>query len=351
MTLFERVVDFENLRQSAWEVFRGKRSRGATSALFVRLEDEMLRLQRELIDGTYRPGAYRTFWIREPKPRLISAAPLRDRIVHHAIVRVIEPLFERRFIHHSYACRKGKGTHRCLKQFVSWARSRRFVLKLDLRKFFPSIDHGLLKATYRSVLRESELLGLLDAIVDGSNVQEPTDFYFPGDELWTPATRRRGLPIGNLTSQFLANVFLDPIDHLIKDRWRVRSYLRYVDDLALFHDDRETLRELRTRIREALLQRRLRLNERKSRLRQVHEGVEFLGFVVRPDSLRLGQTAVRRQRRRIRQLREAYAGWEVDWSGVEASLRSWSAHAEHGSTRRLRARVFAAHPFVRHWPC
>lgn len=341
------VASFENLRQSAWEVFRGKRNRLGTAALFRDLEGELLRLRSELIQGAYRPGPYRTFWIHEPKPRLISAAPLRDRIVHHALVCVIQGSFERRFIHHSYACRPGKGNLRCLDMFVRWARSRRYVLKLDVRKFFPSIDHAILKECYRRVIRDPKLLTLMDRMVDGSNAQESAHFYFPGDELWTPSNRRRGLPIGNLTSQFFANVFLDPIDHLVKDRWRVRAYLRYVDDLALFHDDQERLRDLHQALREAMHRRRLRLNEKKSRLRQAKEGIEFLGFVVRPDSLRLSQTAVRRQRRRLANLRQAYANGHLEWSAAKASMQSWNVHASHGSTWRLREQVFARNPFVR----
>ena len=153
---FDRITDFENLRQAAWAVFKGKRDRAAANALFYDLEGRLLALQRDLRGGTYRHGPYRTFTIADPKPRLISAAGLIDRVVHHAIVGVIEPRFERRFIHHSYACRVGKGQHRALDQFVCWARGHRFTMVLDVQKFFPSIDHEVLKQVVFRHVRYAE---------------------------------------------------------------------------------------------------------------------------------------------------------------------------------------------------
>jgi len=130
--LWNRLVSFENLHQAAYQVLRGKRGQVRAGLFFFNLEGELLRLRRELSSNAYRPGGYRTFWITDPKPRLISAASFRDRVVHHALVNVIEPVFERRFIHHSYACRRGKGNHRALGRFVRWARSSGCVLKLDI---------------------------------------------------------------------------------------------------------------------------------------------------------------------------------------------------------------------------
>jgi retron-type reverse transcriptase len=157
--LWPELGSFANLHAAAVEALRGKRGRVYAGRFFRDLEANLLGLQQELLAGRYTPGAYRTFWIQDPKPRLISAAPFRDRVVHHALVRVIEPFFERRFVHHSYACRRGKGTHAALAQFVEWARGSRFVLKLDVRKFFPSIDHDLLKARLRRTLKDPTCSG------------------------------------------------------------------------------------------------------------------------------------------------------------------------------------------------
>ncbi len=222
---------------------------------------------------------------------------------------MIEPHFERRIIDHSYACRTGKGTHRALQQFVTWARTTRYVLKMDVHRYFSTIDYSLFKDRLRHVLKDSSVLALCDAIIDGSNEQEPVIHYFLGGDLLTPVERRRGIPIGNLTSQFFGNVYLDALDHFVKERLRVRKHLRYVDDFCCGGDNKEALRETRAEIVDFLAgSLRLRPNERKSRLRQVREGIEFLGFVVFPEQIRLNQTAIRRHRRRVRELRRGYAG-------------------------------------------
>jgi RNA-directed DNA polymerase len=345
--LWNEVTSFHNLYQAAYRVLCGKRGKVHAGDFFLDLETNLFRLQRELRTHTYRPGVYHTFWITEPKSRMISAAPFRDRVVHHALVNVIEPLFERRFIHHSYACRTGKGTHRALQQFVVWARSSRYVLKMDIRKFFPTLDHAILKRQLRQTIKDPNVLGLCDLIIDCSNEQELVVQHFPGDDLFTPLVRRRGLPIGNLTSQFFANVYLDALDHFVKERLRVKRYLRYVDDFCCFDDDKAALSELRAAIVEMLLGLRLRLNEGKSRIRQVKEGIEFLGFVVSSEQLRLNQTAVRRQRRRLKRLQRDYAAGLLSWREVALSLQAWNAHAEYGTTWKLRTDVFEQAPFTR----
>ena len=164
--------------------------------------------------------------------------------------------------------------------------------------------------------------------------------YFPGDDLLTPLQRRRGLPIGNLTSQFFANIYLNSLDHFVKDTLRVKRYLRYVDDFCCFEDDKTKLRDIREAIVEHLLTLRLRLNERKSRIRQLKEGVEFLGFVHFPLHTRINQRAIRRQRKRIRLLQQDYRDHNKTWEEVVSSLRAWGAHASHGTTRKLQNQVF-----------
>lgn len=345
--LWEEVTSFDNLHRAAYRVLRGKRDQVRAREFFFDLERNLFHLQHELCSQAYRPGAYRTFWITTPKRRMISAAPFRDRVVHHALINLIEPIFERRFIHHSYACRKGKGTHRALQQFVAWARSSRYVLKMDIHKFFPTLDHTVLKQRLRRTIKDPHVLWLCDLLVNNSNEQERVVQHFPDDDLFTPLFRRHGIPIGNLTSQFFANVYLDALDHFVKERLQVNRYLRYVDDFCCFHDDKRVLSDLRATIADFLLGLRLRLNEGKSRVRQVKEGIEFLGFVVLLEQLRLNQSAVRRHRRRIRWLQDAYASGVLTWHDVVSSLQAWNAHGAHGTTWRLRTDVFRRAVFVR----
>ena len=163
--------------------------------------------------------------------------------------------------------------------------------------------------------------------------------------------RRPGIPIGNLTSQFFANIYLDALDHFVKERLRVGRYLRYVDDFCCFDDDKGFLREVRAEVAGFLAGLRQTLNQGKSRIRQVQEGIELLGFVAFPEEMRLNQTAVRRQRRRIRRLRQEYAEGVIDWPRVAASLQAWNAHAAHGTTWRLRREVFRRAAFSRPAPC
>ena len=173
---------------------RGRAAARWCGGLSSAREWQLLRLQRELREGGYRPGPFTTHWIDRPKPRLISAAPYRDRVVHHALMNVLEPILDRHFHPDSYACRKGKGTHAAADRLQQLMRRYRYTLQCDIRKFFPSIDHELLKASSAGLVKDRRVLALMDLIVDHSNEQEPVEDWFPGDDLFTPAGRRRGCP-------------------------------------------------------------------------------------------------------------------------------------------------------------
>ena len=158
---------------------------------------------------------------------MISAAPYRDRVVHHALCAVIMPIFEKTLIHDTYANRVGYGTHRALERFTSFARSHRYVLQCDIRKYFPSIDREILKTLIRRKIQCPDTLWLIDAIIDNGNDQESSPDFFPNDSLLDPVERKRGLPIGNLTSQWFANIYLSGFDHFVKEQLKVKKYLRY----------------------------------------------------------------------------------------------------------------------------
>jgi RNA-directed DNA polymerase len=215
--MYTQLCSWDNLLLSYRHASRGKRGQPAVASFEHRLEDHLLALQDDLRQRTYCPGAYTSFYIHEPKHRLISAAPFRDRVVHHALYNLIEPIFERTFIAHSYANRLGKGTHRALQRAQTLARRYPYVLQCDLRQFFPSVDHALLRHLLALKISDSDILWLIDRILaSGQGVlSEVYDMvYFPGDDLFA-ALRPRGLPIGNLTSQFWANIYLNPFDHFV----------------------------------------------------------------------------------------------------------------------------------------
>jgi retron-type reverse transcriptase len=334
--LFARICSFDNLLRAARLARRNKRFKPEPMRFQMQLEPNLFELQAELVAGTYCPGAYRAFRIRDPKPRLISAAPFRDRVVHHALCQVIEPIFDRRFIFDSYANRLGKGTHAALDRCTRYCRSARYVLKCDVQKYFPSIDHQMLLGLLSRKIKCQPTVGLLATIIAASNPLEPVLRYYPGDELFTPVTRRHGIPIGNLTSQFFGNVMLDPLDHWLKEELRCKRYLRYMDDFLVFGDDKAELHGLRERIRVYLQDFRLSLHPRKCVVVRTADGVPFLGWQVFPDHRRLRRPTGVRFQRRLRQLQQQYQNGEIEFEKVRQSLASWVGHLKHGDTHGLR---------------
>jgi retron-type reverse transcriptase len=344
--LWEGMIAFEHLLKAAEKARRGKRFRPAATRFFFHLERELTRLHEELASKTYCPGPYRTFTIYEGKKRQISAAPFRDRVVHHALTGALEPIFERSFIADSYACRKGKGTHAAVDRCQAFAHRHRYVLKADVRKFFPSIDHAILKGLVARKIKDPHVLWLVDRIVDHSNPQDPVLMWFPGDDLFTPTERRRGLPLGNQTSQFFANVYLDPLDHFVTDRLGL-SYVRYVDDFLVFADDKTHLHAVKQQVEPFLAGLRLQIHGDKSVVFPCTQGIRFLGYRVFPTHRRLVPENVRRFRRRMRRMQREFAAGRIGFDAIRPRIMSWIGHARHADTYRLRADLFARMPFQR----
>lgn len=338
--LWPDVTSWENLVESARLAARAKRQRADVARFLHELEPNLCQLQADLLDGSYRPAGYRTFWIHDPKPRQISAAPFRDRIVHHALTRVLEPVFEPRFTDFSFASRTGYGQHPALELARKACGEYRFVMKGDVRKYFPSIDHEILKGLLRRAVKCPDTLCLADRIIDGSNEQEEVLSWFPGDDLFSPLDRRRGLPIGNQTSQFFANVYLNPLDHFVLRQIKPALYLRYVDDFLLFSDDKAGLWRAGERIGAFLEGLRLRLHERKFQVHRCSSGVTFLGWRLFPDRMRLARANVIRIRRRLKGLVARYHAGRIGFDQVNKSVQAWLGHAAFGDTWSLRKRLF-----------
>ncbi len=327
---------------AAWKARRGKSCRPDVEAWWLRRETEVLRLREELLSGTYQPGGYRFFEIHEPKRRLIAAAPFRDRVVHHALCNRMAPVLERRFIARSFSCQLGKGTtaaRECCRRLVN---RHRFVLKCDVSKFFPNIDHEVLfgkLAQYLECPGVRELIRrLLGSYRTGPEVAVP---LFAGDDVVAAAARPRGLPIGNLTSQLWGNFYLDGLDHWVTEAERHGAYLRYTDDFLVFGDDKARLWELREGVRRQLAALRLKLAEPKSRLLAAAEGVPFCGFRFLP-GLRpriLGATKRRFERRRV----ALYA--RGDMGRLGESVFAWYQFSREGNSQGLR-RAYAGWPLA-----
>lgn len=345
--LYPQITDFSNLILAARQAQKGKRFRENILKFNYNLEAELAKIKTQLESKTYEPGRYKTFEISEPKHRLISAAPYRDRVVHHALCNIIVPIFEKTFIIDSYANRLGFGTHRALRRFTTFARSHRYILQCDIKKYFPSIDHEILKSLLRRKLKCQNTLWLAETIINSSNPQESVIDYFPGDDLLSPLQGRKGLPIGNLTSQFFANVYLNNLDHFVKEQIKAKNYVRYVDDFALFSDDYGFLAAAKLAIEEHLINLRLKLHPVKSQLFETRHGANFLGFRILPDTIRVRTENLRRGRQRLKNLQNDYSQGKIEFKDVDNSIQSWVAHMKYGDTWRLRQKIFASLVFRR----
>jgi len=332
--IYSRIISRENLYRSAYMAARSRRYMEKVADFNFRLEEEVEALRRELADRTYKHGKYRVFNVYDPKERKIAAAPFRDRVVHHAVNDVIEPLIDRTFIYDSYACRKGKGTHKALDRAQRFLRLNRLCLHADVRKFFPSIDHGILKRMLAERIMDEPLLRLTSGIVDSARQLSG------GGNLETMA---KGLPIGNLTSQFFANLYLNELDYFVKFRLRERHYIRYMDDFLIFSNDKKALIEVKERAREFLNERlALQMHEGKSQIYNTRNGIKFLGFRLYKDHRRLASDNVRRFKKRLKKFGYLLGSGQVKKSKVRDSVRCWAAHSSYADTGGLRLNIFNA---------
>ncbi len=282
--LYDKICDMENLKLAFWKASKGKRDCGEVIAFRKRLEENLLKMRGQMLSHQPDLGHYHFFSIREPKERLICAASFPERILHHAVINICNPIFERFVIFDSYACREEKGNRRAIARCQEFARLHPWYLKLDIRQYFGSISHTVTASILSRLFKDAELLDLFDKILASYNsgVQEV------------------GLPIGNLVSQHLANLYLGTMDHWLKEERRIGGYLRYMDDFVLFAADKNRLkielRELETFLGDKL---KLRLKD-KIQLNRTSLGVPFLGFRIYPTKILLLPCSKRRFIRKMR---------------------------------------------------
>ncbi len=319
--LFERIVTFDNLLFAAQKAMRGKKNKQRVAHFLFHLETELFKLQDELQTGKWQPCDYRIFEIREPKPRRISATDFRDRVLHHAICNILEPIFDRRLIYDTWACRPGKGSHAAVKRAQFFARQYPYFLKCDIRHYFESIDHHILKHLLQKMIKDAPLLAVLTRIIDHP---------LPG------SSPNKGLPIGNLTSQHFANLYLGELDHALKDRQSVKAYMRYMDDMLLFAHTKKQLHQ-RLQQLEGFIHQKLALQLKPSAtlLAPVSEGIPFLGFRIFPKLIRLNRQSLRRFHRQLKIHEQAYYCGKMEVEKLAASVQSTMAHIRHANTRRL----------------
>jgi RNA-directed DNA polymerase len=320
---FSELVSFDNLYGAWQKAWRGAGKSSQSLDFNFNLENELLLLCDELKKELYQPGGYYYFTIHEPKKRLIAEAPFRDRVVHHAIVNVLEPIYERMFISDSYATRKNKGTHRAVYRAQQFLRSNRWYLKADIKKYFASIDLDILMSILCRKIKDTKLLGLIERIL-------------------LCDTRYSGLPIGNLTSQFLANVYLDRFDHWIKDELGIKAYVRYMDDFVIFAENRDSLKTLLPRT-EVYLEHELALNLKEKSVcinRRAH-GLSFLGTRIFPNLIRIRSENLKRSLNRLKKVETEHSKGLLTEDQLRSSGQSIIAHLSSYQTGELRRKIFS----------
>ncbi|PIY82909.1 MAG: RNA-dependent DNA polymerase [Candidatus Omnitrophica bacterium CG_4_10_14_0_2_um_filter_44_9] len=319
--LFEKMIFFENLFLATRKAQKGKKMKKDTAQFNLNMERELLKLQKELKNQTYIPGAYRYFYVYDPKKRLISAAPYRDRVVHHAFCRIVEPIFDKMFIYDSYACRIAKGTHIALDRAQKFLRANKYILQCDIAKYFLSIDHGVLLAILGRRIKDDRVMRLAKKIITGHST---------------------GLPIGNLTSQFFANLYLNELDYFIKFGLRKKHYIRYMDDFLVFGNDKRRLHEIKDEVK-CFLENKLGLDlhPKKNTIFPVRIGIGFLGFRIFKEYRQLTKENIRLFLTRMRKFRSLFIQGLMSMPEISRSLRCWLAHAAYGNTRALSANLTA----------
>jgi RNA-directed DNA polymerase len=338
MTLQEQLWAWENIELAWRNAARGKRGHSIAACYEIFLADNLLKLQQQLQEQTYRPGQYDSFYVHEPKKRLISAAPFGDRIAHHALCNITQPYFEQKFIPDSYANRLGKGTHRALNRCTLFARRYKYVLQCDVVQFFPSIDHAILRAALQKMLPDESVMWIIKRIISsgqGILAGEYDMVFFNDDEIFA-VNRPRGLPIGNLTSQLWANCYMNPFDQFVKRELSCPAYLRYVDDFLLFGDNKQQLWEWHEAIIKRLERFRLTIHAENALVRPVTDGIPFLGFIIFPTHRLLKARKGYAFRRKLQHFLKT-----GQTPKVQDSLRGWINHVRYGDTHGLRRAMLA----------
>ena len=292
------------------------------------LKENLLLLRRELLQKAYRPLPLERFIIRDPKTRKISKSDFRDRIIHHTLCNIIEPIFEKCFIHDSYANRKGKGTLNAIKRFEFFKRKASknnsraaFVFKADISRYFDTVNHKLLLQAIKKRIKDKNILWLIKIILGNYSV----------------CNSAKGMPLGNLTSQFFANVFLNELDKFVKHKLRAKFYIRYVDDFVILHEDKYVLNSYKPEIEKFLINKLgLELHPKKSKVIDLRRGIDFLGFRNFYYYKLLRKANLRKIKRKLSLFKESFDNKLITYDEIYESMRGWVSYARQANTFRLR---------------
>ncbi|MFQ6056374.1 MAG: reverse transcriptase domain-containing protein [Methanosarcinales archaeon] len=334
--LYNKLYSWNNLKLAFRKAKKGKTSKWYVKKFERDLDNELLQLKYELDSQTYYPRPLKRFIIRDPKTRVIHASHFRDRVVHHAICNIIEPIFDKIFIYDSYANRKKKGSLAAINRFDQFQRKVScngrlvknakdnnmiisYVLKADIKHYFDTVDHEILINIIKKKIKDEKVLWLIKKILD--NNTKPSN---------------KGMPVGNMTSQFFANVYLNELDYFVKHKLRAKYYLRYVDDFVILHKSKETLLSYKKQINNFLKILKIELHEEKSQVYPLHKGIGLLGFRVFYYYKLLRRKNIKRMEKRLLEFKKLYENNEISYDKIMESIEGWYAYAMWGNTYKLR---------------
>ncbi len=347
------MFSYKNLYNYYLKCRRGKRNTINALKFELNAEENLLRLEEELESRAYKPSRLIYFIIEKPKPREIFASDFRDRVVHHILINRLEPIWEPKFIYDSYACRQGKGTHRAVARLQAFTRKislngekPAFFMKLDIKSFFVSIDRKILYNLIKKEIKDENILWLIKVIIFYECTK---NFVFKGNEklkklipyqksLFQNEGSGKGLPIGNLTSQFFANIYLNQIDQFIKHNLKCRYYIRYVDDFVLLDRNKNQLVKWKTAI-DNFLKKELNivLNPKKQSISLITNGINFLGYIIRPNYILVRKRVVNNFKRKLFEAERKIKNREfLDWGLLQATFNSYFAHFNHANSYGLK---------------
>ncbi len=337
--LYFQLISYENLEKAFKKARKGKSLKGYVIEFEKNLKENLNSLKNELGDFTYKPKPLKKFTVRDPKTRIIHASDFRDRIVHHALCNIIEPIFDKKFIYDSYANRKGKGVRQAIKRFDYFKRKISIngakinaadfdnvvlghVLKADIRHYFDNIGHEILIKTINRIIKDENIIWLIRQILNQHC-----------------ATKGKGMPLGNLTSQFFANLYLNDLDYFVKHKLKAKYYIRYVDDFVILHNSKTTLIDYKDKIEKYLINLKLELHPNKSKIISVYQGVNLLGFRIFYYHKLIKKSNFKRFKRKLCQKTINLAVGDLNHADFVSGLQGWYGYAMWANTYKLRNRI------------
>ena len=332
-SIYDKIIIKENIARCYKEFLAGKRNKKDVIKFDDNKEENLEAIRTSLLSKTYKPGSYSQFYVRDPKTRIIHKAPVVDRIVHHIVSSVLEKIYEPTFIPYSYACRKNKGTHKGVLALQKMARkvSRNntrtcWVLKCDISKFFASVNHKKLLKILSRKIKDPDFLELLSKIIDSFSSDKTIDL-----------NDKKGIPIGNLTSQFFSNIYLNEFDQFVKHELKVKYYLRYADDFAFLSYDKNYILNLINPIQEFLKDELdLDLHPKKIIIGKFSSGIDFLGYIIFPRHILPRTKTKRRLMKKIREKIKQFKAGNITAESLNQTIQSYYGFLVHANAYKFK---------------